>query len=290
MKWVDAVLQGVLLGGLYGLYAAGLSLIFGVMRVVNLAHGDLSVLTAFLALVVVDAAGANPLVALVLLIPLMFAVGYVLQRVLINFTLGRDALPPLLVTFGLGIIIQNALLEGFSADSRGLDAGRIEDVSLRLTDQLAVGWFPVLTFAVAVALLGALQLLFMRTQVGRGLRATSDDQQTAQLMAINNRHLYGVAMGLALAIATIAGVFVGIRTTFGPFDGPILLIFAFEAVIIGGLGSLWGTLVGGIVLGVAQNIGAQLSPGWAVLAGHLVFLAVLAVRPTGLFGRAEVAA
>lgn len=289
MRWADAVLQGVLLGGLYGLYAAGLSLIFGVMRVVNLAHGDLSVLTAFLALVIVDATGVNPLLALVLLIPLMFLVGYALQRVLINFTLGRDVLPPLLVTFGLGIIIQNALLEGFSADSRGLDAGRIEEVSLRLTDQLAVGWLPVLTFVVAVALLGALQLLFTRTQLGRALRATSDDQQTAQLMAINNLHLYGVAMGLALAIATIAGVFVGIRTTFGPLDGPILLIFAFEAVIIGGLGSLWGTLVGGIVLGVAQNIGAQLSPGWAVLAGHMVFLAVLAVRPTGLFGRAEVA-
>ena len=289
MKWVDAVAQGILLGGLYALFAAGLSLIFGVMRVVNLAHGDLAVLTAFLALLVVDATGVNPLLTLVLLIPAMFALGYLLQRLLVNFTLGRDPLPPLLVTFGLAVIIQNALLEGFSADSRGLDAGRIEDTSLRLADRLAVGWFPVLTFAVAVAMLVALQLLLTRTQLGRGLRSTSDDQETAQLVGINNRHLYALAMGIALAMAGVAGVFVGIRTTFGPLDGPILLIFAFEAVVIGGLGSLWGTLAGGIVLGVAQSIGAQISPGWAVLAGHLVFLAVLAVRPTGLLGRADVA-
>jgi branched-chain amino acid transport system permease protein len=289
MKWVDAVAQGILLGGLYALFAAGLSLIFGVMRVVNLAHGDLAIFTAFLALLVVDATGVNPLMTLVLLIPAMFALGYLLQRLLVNFTLGRDPLPPLLVTFGLAVIIQNALLEGFSADSRGLDAGRIEDTSLRLADRLAVGWFPVLTFAVAVAMLVALQLLLTRTQLGRGLRSTSDDQETAQLVGINNRHLYALAMGIALAMAGVAGVFVGIRTTFGPLDGPILLIFAFEAVVIGGLGSLWGTLVGGIVLGVAQSIGAQISPGWAVLAGHLVFLAVLAVRPTGLLGRADVA-
>jgi branched-chain amino acid transport system permease protein len=289
MKWVDAVAQGILLGGLYALFAAGLSLIFGVMRVVNLAHGDLAILTAFLALLVVDATGVNPLLTLVLLIPAMFALGYLLQRLLVNFTLGRDPLPPLLVTFGLAVIIQNALLEGFSADSRGLDAGRIEDTSLRLADRLAVGWFPVLTFAVAVAMLVALQLLLTRTQLGRGLRSTSDDQETAQLVGINNRHLYALAMGIALAMAGVAGVFVGIRTTFGPLDGPILLIFAFEAVVIGGLGSLWGTLAGGVVLGVAQSIGAQISPGWAVLAGHLVFLAVLAVRPTGLLGRADVA-
>jgi branched-chain amino acid transport system permease protein len=289
VKWVDAVAQGILLGGLYALFAAGLSLIFGVMRVVNLAHGDLAVLTAFLAFLVVDATGVNPLLTLVLLIPAMFALGYLLQRLLVNFTLGRDPLPPLLVTFGLAVILQNALLEGFSADSRGLDAGRIEDTSLRLADRLAVGWFPVLTFVVAVAMLVALQLVLTRTQLGRGLRSTSDDQETAQLVGINNRHLYALAMGIALAMAGVAGVFVGIRTTFGPLDGPILLIFAFEAVVIGGLGSLRGTLAGGIVLGVAQSIGAQISPGWAVLAGHLVFLAVLAVRPTGLLGRADVA-
>ena len=285
MKWVHAVLQGVLLGGLYALYATGLTLIFGVMRVVNLAHGDLSILAAFLALVIVDATGLNPLVSLLLVVPAMFVGGYVLQRGLINLTLGKDPLPPLLVTFGLAVIIQNALLERFSADSRGLNAGRIENVSIEITDRLAIGWFPVVTFLSAVVLLAGLHVLFGRTQFGRALRATAGDQEAAQLVGINNRHLYALAMAMAMAIVGIAGVFVGVRTTFGPLEGPTLLIFAFEAVIIGGLGSLWGTLAGGVILGIAQNIGAQVSPGWSALAGHIVFLTVLAVRPRGLFGR-----
>jgi branched-chain amino acid transport system permease protein len=285
VAWVDAIIQGVLLGGLYALYAAGLSLIFGVMRIVNLAHGDLSILAAFLALLVSSGLGINPLWALALVVPGMFGLGYVLQRGLINLTAGRGDLPPLLVTFGLAIVLQNALLEVFSADSRGLNAGRIEHISIDLTGRLTIGWFPLITLLAAIVLLIGLQLFLSRTQFGRGLRATADDRFAAELVAINNRHLYAVAMGMALAIVGVAGVFLGVRTTFGPLDGPILLIFAFEAVIIGGLGSLWGTLAGGIILGVAQNIGAQLSPGWAQLAGHLVFLAVLAVRPTGLFGR-----
>ena len=288
MNWVDAIVQGVLLGGLYALYASGLSLIFGVMRVVNLAHGDLSIMAAYVALVLVSSTGLNPLLTLVAVVPLMFVVGYVLQRGLVNLALGGGELPPLLVTFGLAIVVQNALLEIFSADSRGLNAGRVENLSVDLTGRLAVGWFPLLTFATAVVLLVGLQLLLSRTQFGRGLRATADDRQAAQLVGINNRNLFSLAMGISLAIVGIAGVFVGVRTTFGALEGPTLLIFAFEAVIIGGLGSLWGTLIGGIVLGVAQNIGAQLAPGWAQLAGHLVFLAVLAVRPMGLFGRAEV--
>jgi branched-chain amino acid transport system permease protein len=290
MNWADAVVQGILLGGLYALYASGLSLIFGVMRVVNLAHGDLSIMAAYIALVLVDATGLNPLMILIAVVPLMFAIGYVLQRGLINLALRGGELPPLLVTFGLAVIVQNALLETFSADSRGLNAGRVENISIDLTGRLAVGWFPLLTFASAIVLLVGLQLLLSRTQFGRGLRATADDRQAAQLIGINNRNLYAVAMGMSLAVVGVAGVFVGVRTTFGPLEGPTLLIFAFEAVIIGGLGSLWGTLVGGIVLGVAQNIGAQLAPGWAQLAGHLVFLVVLAVRPTGLFGRPGVGA
>lgn len=285
MVWIDAIVQGVLLGGLYALYASGLSLIFGVMRVVNLAHGDLSMVGAFAALVLVSVLDMNPLWALVMVVLLMFGVGYVLQRGLINLTLGRGELPPILVTFGLAIVIQNVLLEVFSADSRGLNAGRIERISIDLTGRLTIGWFPLITFLAAVVVLVGLQVLLTRTQFGRALRATADDREAAGLVAINNRHLYAVAMGMALAVVGAAGVFLGVRTTFGPLDGPILLIFAFEAVIIGGLGSLWGTLAGGIILGVAQNIGAQLSPGWAQLGGHLVFLAVLTVRPSGLFGR-----
>ncbi|GAB4250992.1 MAG: branched-chain amino acid ABC transporter permease [Thermoleophilia bacterium] len=285
MDLLNNVVQGLLLGGLYALFATGLSIIFGVMRLVNLAHGDLSVIAAYVALVAVDVLGLNPFLSLVLVVPVMFILGYGLQRFVLNHTLEGGPMPPLLVTFGLSIIIQNLLLEIFSADSRGLDAGRIEDAAITVTSRLAVGWFPMLTLVVAVTVLAGLQLFLERTQLGRGFRATSDDQRAAQLMGIDNRHLYSLALAIALATVAVAGVFLGIRTTFSPSVGPTRLIFAYEAVIIGGLGSLWGTLAGGMVLGVAQTIGAQLSPGWAVLAGHLVFLAVLVFRPNGLFVR-----
>jgi len=285
MDWLNAVVQGVLLGGLYALLATGLSLVFGVMRLVNLAQGDLTVLAAFLALSVVEATGVNPLVSLLVVVPLLMIGGYLLQRLLLNFTLGRGVLPPVLVTFGLAVILQNVLLGAYSADSQGLDAGPIEGSSLRLTDQLAVGWFPLITLIVAVLILVGLQLLISRTALGRSLRATADDPDSASLVGIDDRHIYAVSMALALGTIAIAGVFLGIRTTFAPSDGPVRLIFAFEAVVIGGLGSLWGTLVGGIVLGVAQALGNQIGPGYQILAGHVVFLIVLVFRPSGLFAR-----
>lgn len=285
MTWVNLIVQGILLGGLYALFASGLSLIFGVMRLVNLAHGDLSNVAAFLALIVVDTVGWNPFASLLIVVPLMCAFGYLLQRYVLNRTLERGAMPPLLVTFGLAIVIQNVLLEVFSADSQGLDAGRIEDTAITITSRLAVGRLPLITMAVAIAVIVGLQLFLGRTQMGRGFRATSDNQTAAQLVGINNQRLYGFAMALALVTAAIAGVFIGIRTTFTPDVGSLRLIFAYEAVIMGGLGSLWGTLVGGIVLGVAQTIGSQIDPGFGVLAGHLVFLAVLALRPHGLFAK-----
>ena len=287
VAWVDTILQGLLLGGLYALFATGLSLIFGVMRIVNLAHGDLSILAAFLAVVAVESLGLNPFVALVLVAPLMAALGYGLQTLVLNRLLGQGILPPILVTFGLSIIIQNGLLEIFSADSRRLNPGGIETASVALGGQLAVGWLPLITLAVAVAILVGLQGLIGRLSVGRAFRATSDDQETAELMGIDNRRLYGLAMALSLGIVAVAGVFLGIRTTFTFASGPDRLLFAFEAVIIGGLGSLWGTLVGGAVLGVAQTVGAKLSPGWGILTGHLVFLAVLLLRPQGLFAKAR---
>jgi branched-chain amino acid transport system permease protein len=285
--WVDTVVQGLLLGGLYALFATGLSLIFGVMRIVNLAHGDLSILAAFLAVVAVESLGLHPFAALLLVAPLMAGLGYGLQRLLLNRLLGRGILPPILVTFGLSIIIQNVLLEVFSADSRRLNPGGIETASVAIGGQLAVGWFPLITLAVAVLVLLGLQGLIGRLAVGRALRATSDDQETAELMGIDNRRLYALAMALSLGIVAVAGVFLGIRTTFTFASGPDRLLFAFEAVIIGGLGSLWGTLVGGAVLGVAQTVGAKLSPGWGILTGHLVFLAVLLFRPQGLFAKAR---
>ena len=279
--WINVIIQGVLVGGLYAMFAAGLSLIFGIMRLVNIAHGDLIVLAAYLALVATHTLGINPITSLLIVVPLMAALGYVLQRVLLNRTLGDDLLPPLLVTFGLSVIIQNALLEVFTADSVRLQAGAIETASIPVVPGISIGVLPLLQFVVAVVVIGGLQALFYRTALGRAFRATSDDPAVAQLMGLDNRHIFALGMALSLAVVAIAGVLLAIRTNFDPAIGPARLIFGFEAVIIGGLGSLWGTLAGGIVLGVAQGIGAQIDPGWQVLAGHLAFLVVLAVRPEG---------
>ena len=284
MEWINAILQGTLLGGLYALFAAGLSLIFGVMRLVNIAHGDLIVLAAYLGLTTTVMLGLHPLVALIVVVPAMVGIGYVLQRAVLNQTLGDDILPPLLVTFGLSVIIQNALLEGYSADPQKLDAGALETASIAL-GPLAVGVLPLLTFAIAVAVIAGLQWTFYRTALGRAFRAVSDNQDIAQLMGLNKRHVFGQAMALALAVTAVAGLLLGIRTSFDPSIGGGRLIFGFEAVIIGGLGNLWGALAGGIILGVAQTLGAAINPGWQLLAGHLAFLIVLAVRPNGLFPR-----
>ncbi len=283
MQWFNIVLQGVLIGGLYAMFAAGLSLIFGVMRLVNIAHGDLIVLAAYVSLVVTQAMGVEPLTSLLLVVPVMAVIGYALQRGLLNRTLGDDLLPPLLVTFGLSIIIQNGLLELFTADSRRLQAGAIEVQAFELLQGVWIGVLPLLQFAIAVAVIAGLQILFYRTALGRAFRATSDDPSVAQLMGLDTRHVFAMAMAFSLAVIAIAGVFLAVRTNFDPAIGPARLIFGFEAVIIGGLGSMWGTLAGGIILGVSQAIGAQIDPGWQLLAGHIVFLAILAVRPQGFF-------
>jgi branched-chain amino acid transport system permease protein len=286
--WINTVLQGLLLGGLYALLAAGLSLSFGVMRQVNLAHGDLIVLAGFGAVAVVAPwAGQGrswlPWLALLGMVPVMALAGYGLQRLLLNRALGRDLLAPVMITYGLSIVLQNALLMVFSADVRQLDASTLTTGSWRIADGVAVGWLPLLTFVLALAALLGLQMLFTHTRLGRRLRAVADDPEVAELMGLSHRHLYAVALAISGVLMALAGVLMVTRTAIGPFDGPARLLFAFEAVIIGGLGSLWGTLVGGLALGLAQAVGAAFDPGWGVLAGHLVFLAVLLVRPQGLF-------
>ena len=284
MEWANAIIQGILLGGLYALFAAGLSLIFGVMRLVNIAHGDLIVLAAYMGLSTTVMLGIHPFVALLIVMPLMAAIGYALQRGILNQTLGDDILPPLLVTFGLSVIIQNALLEVYTADPRKLNGGAIETASVDLGG-IAVGVLPLLTFAIAVGVIAGLQFIFYRTALGRGFRAVSDNQDIAQLMGLNKAHIFGLAMALALAVTAIAGILLGMRTSFDPAIGGGRLIFGFEAVIIGGLGNLWGTLAGGVILGVAQTLGAKIDPGFQLLAGHIAFLIVLAIRPNGLFPR-----
>ena len=285
LGWLDTVIQGVLLGGLYSLYATGLSVIFGIMRLVNLAHGDLIVLGAFLTLALTTL-GVPIVAAVALVLPLMFAAGYALQSILLNRALGRNILPPLLITFGLSIIVQNGLLETFSADTRFLNVGTLQSASLPLGGGIAVGIMPLICFAVAIAVIALLNGVFYRTALGRAFRATSDDVEIAQLMGINNKSIYAVTMGIALAVCAVAGFFLGARANFDPSIGPARLLYAFEAVIIGGLGSLWGTLAGGIVVGLAQTIGAHIDPEWQILAGHVAFLIVLVIRPRGLFARA----
>lgn len=284
--WLDALIQGVLLGGLYALFAAGLSLIFGVMRLVNLAHGDLIVMAAFAILVLSERLGLDPFAAVLLALPILFAAGFALQYVLLNRTLGRDLLPPLLVTFGLSIILQNGLLQLFSADSQRLRSGAIETASVALGGGIAVGVVPLLTLLSAIAAILVLNLVFYRTPLGRVFRATSDDLEVAQLMGIDIGRTFATAMGLAFIVIAIAALYLGLRSNFDPTIGPARLLYAFEAVIIGGLGSFWGTLAGGIVLGLAQTIGARINPEWQILSGHLAFLVVLVMRPRGLFPRA----
>ena len=285
MNWLDTLLQGVLLGGLYALFAAGLSLVFGIMRLVNLAHGDLIVLAAFLILLIVSTLGLDPFVAAVIAAPLMFGLGWLLQYHLLNRTLGKDILPPLLVTFGLSIVIQNGLLETFTADSKRVSAGALETASIQLAG-INAGLMPLLTFASAVAVIVALNQLIYRTALGRAFRATSDDVVTARLMGIRPNSIFSIATGLAMMIVTVAALYLGTRANFDPTSGPSRLIYAFEAVIIGGLGSLWGTLAGGVILGVAQTVGASINPEWQILSGHIAFLLVLLFRPRGLFPRA----
>ena len=282
----DTIVQGVLLGGLYALFAAGLSLTFGIMRLVNLAHGDLIVLAAFAILALATWLAVDPFLALLVALPLMFGVGLGLQHLLLNRTLGHGILPPLLVTFGLSIIIQNGLMQGFSADSQRLQGGAIETASVSLGGGITVGLMPLATFGSAVVVILGLNFLFYRTALGRAFRATSDDLEIAELMGIDHRRIFSLAMGVAMIVATIAALYLGMRANFDPTIGPARLLYAFEAVIVGGLGSFWGTLAGGVIIGLAQTIGAELNPEWQILAGHLAFLFVLVLRPRGLFPRA----
>ena len=287
MVWTNAVIQGILLGGLYALFATGLSLSFGVMRLVNLAHGDLAIFAAFMTLSISTSLKINPLVALLIVLPAAFVVGYALQLVVFDRVVGVDPAFQIVATFGLGIVIQNALLEKYTADTRGLNVGTLKTSTIKVNDTIGIGWLPLLTFITAVVVLGSLALFLKRTKLGRAFRATSDDPDAARLMGIDIKRVFAVAMALAIATVALAGVLFGARSSFDPFVGPARLIYAFEAVIIGGLGSLWGTLAGGVTLGVAQAIGRQINPQWGELFGHFVFLAVLVFRPTGMFGKVQ---
>ena len=283
MTWVNAVIQGVLQGGIYALIACGLSLAFGVMRVVNLAHGDLAVCGAYLALVLSTGLGVPVWYVLPLVLPAAFVVGMGLQVLLLRRALRGGEFATVLVTFGLSVMIENLLLVGATANDRVLDTGAIGVASLRIGDQITLPWLFVAAFLTACGVLSGLQLVLSRTSWGRKVRAIADDIDTARLVGVRVGPLFATVAGIAVATAALAGVFIGAIGNFNPLTGTATLIFAFEAVVIGGLGSLWGTLVGGIALGVTQVVVGEINQAYAVLAVHLLFLLVLAIRPAGLF-------
>jgi len=278
LSWFNAIVHGVLLGGVYALLATGLSLMFGVMRIINLAHGSFALVGAYMAYLLVEHTGMTSYMTLVVVLPGALVFGYALQRTLLDRSLRAGPLVPLLTTFGLLIVIANLLEQFFSPDVHSLDPGRLGSTSWRVTSTLSISGFEVLVFGISVGVLGGLQLFLSRTQMGRELRATAEDAETAELVGVDSRGVYARATAIAVATAALAGVFVAMRSSFAPTSGPTELIYAFEAVVIGGLGSLWGTLVGGIVLGVAQTIGAQIDPQYFALFGHLVFLVILVAR------------
>jgi branched-chain amino acid transport system permease protein len=287
MAWVNAIIQGILTGGLYALFACGLSLMFGVMKVVNLAHGDLAVIGAYVALGVITVTHIPALWSFVIVVPIMALFGYGLQRTLLQASLDRGVLITLLVTFGLSVVIESGLLQFINADSHSLGVGEsIITGSFSIGSQIQLSYLLLLIFAVAVVVLLGLQYFLSASRYGRMIRAVADDQEAAQLSGIDYRHVFGIAAAIAFGTVALAGIAYGMYSQFSPTTGTdTILLFAFAAVVIGGLGSLWGTLVGGIVLGVAQQIGAQINQADQVLAGYLVFLLVLAVRPQGLTAR-----
>lgn len=283
---LETLLNGLMLGSLYALFGLGLSLSLGVMRMINIAHGDLIVLGAHLSSIVMQVLGMNPFASLLLVVPIMFGIGWLLQRLLLNRVVGRGPLSPLLLTFGLSIVLQNVLQELFTADTRSLQAG---DVALRGFDLagVSVGLLPLLSTLVSVVIFAATHQLISATHWGRQARAVADDPGTARLVGMDDRNFFALVTGFVLAVTALAAVLYGIRTPFSPTSGPERLLYAFEAVVLGGLGNIWGTFCGGLVIGVAQLFGAKVSSGLGPFFGHLVFLLVLLARPNGLFARSH---
>ncbi len=285
MIWVNVIIQGVLVGGFYALFACGLSLMFGVLKVINLAHGDMAVVAAYVAVFLTPHLHIPMVWSFLVVVPIFGLIGYVLQRTLIQRSIDRDPFTTLLVTFGLSVVIENLLLELYTANGQTVNIGSLIAKSWHPASIVYISYVSLVVLAAAVGVLAILQVFLSKTRTGRLIRAVADDREAAQLSGANYRHIFGIAAAIAFATVALAGVAYGMMTQFAPTSGGVNLLFAFEAVVVGGIGSLWGTLVGGIALGVAQQFGAHINPQYQVLAGNLLFLLVLAVRPQGLFGK-----
>ena len=285
MIWVNVLIQGILVGGFYALFACGLSLMFGVMKVINLAHGDVAVVAGYTAVFLAPQLHIAEVWSFVVVVPIFAVAGYVIQRTLIQKSIDRDPFTTLLVTFGLSVVIENLLLEIYSANGQSVNIGSLIGDSIHVSNGIYISYISLTVLITAIVVLGALQLFLSKTGTGRLIRAVADDREAAQLSGANYRHIFGIATAIAFATVALAGIAYGMMTEIAPTSGGINLLYAFESVVIGGIGSLWGTLVGGVLLGIAQQVGAQINPEYQVLAGNLLFLIILGVRPHGLFGK-----
>lgn len=283
MIWIETILNGILLGGLYALVGLGLGFAFGVMRIVNVAQGDFIVAAAFLGLFLAPFTPLHPLLVILPVAVISFGVGMLLQRLLINRVLGHDQIPQILLTFGLAIVLRNGMVEWFGANSQSIDVGELRFMGFDFFG-IHLGVLPVLILGIAVLLFAGLHLWLQKSRMGRIIRATADDHRVVQLVGVNFRQVYAVAMGLALALSAVAGVLLAMRGSFTPYSGVDRLLIAFEVVVIGGLGSFWGMFIGGIVLGVTQLVALKLDPSGGLMYGHIVFILILIVMPNGLAG------
>ncbi|WP_369855750.1 branched-chain amino acid ABC transporter permease [Candidatus Thalassolituus haligoni] len=284
---LEVIIHGVLLGGLYSLFALGLSLMFGVMRLTNIAHGDQIVISGFIGIAIASVVDINPFLLILFLVPCALVSGYAFQYFVLNKTISKDPLPSLVITFGLSIIAQNLLQEIFSANPQSLDSGGLNTLGISLGNDTVVGVLPLIILGCAIGCTFGLQWLFAHTAIGRAFRAVSDDRDIAELMGLSSAKVYSMATAIAFSLVALAGLFQSMRTTVAPTDGPSLLLFAFESVIIGGMGSFWGTFLGAMTLGLAQQIGFYFDPGWGIWFGHLVFILILAFKPSGLFPKTK---
>jgi branched-chain amino acid transport system permease protein len=285
MIWLNILIQGTLIGGFYALFACGLSLMFGVLKVINLAHGDMAVVAGYVAVFLTPHLHIPEIWSFLIVVPFFGLVGYIVQRTLIQKSIDRDPFTTLLVTFGLSVVIENLLLQIYSANGQTVNIGALGYESWHPGSIFYISYVSLGVLGTAVLVLLILQMFLSRTNTGRLIRAVADDREAAQMSGANYRHIFGIAAAIAFATVALAGIAYGMMTQFAPTSGGVNLLFAFEAVVIGGIGSLWGTLIGGIALGIAQQFGAHFNVEYQILAGNVLFLIVLAIRPQGLFGR-----
>lgn len=280
---VEQLVQASLLGGLYALYALGLAISVGVLRFINVAHGDLIVLMSYLMLTLTQALGMPVILAFAVLVPFGAGLGWLLQRGILERSSEQNEMQAILITFGLSVVIQNALLGIYGADTQKVLAGGIEMASVQIMQGLNVGVLPLIIFATACVMIVGLEQLLYRTGLGVRIRAIAEDPGAGGLVGLKVPAVLAVAMALVGITQAVSGGLISIWTNFDPASGPTRLLIAFEVVVLAGLGSFWGVLAGGIIIALAQTFGAMIDSALQILGGHIVFLILFLARPQGLF-------